>query len=453
MTNRPFASRYRMYAAAAVAAAMLVFAASLAPAQTTRGLVAGQQALVSEFDVNGLKVLVKRRPGSMTVAAGLFFRGGTRVLPKDSPGLESFMLSVATEGSRKFPRTALRRELASTGSSISGGSNYDFSVLALASTREYFERTWEIFTDIALDPAFDARDVELTRSKIISGLQGREDDPDNQLQRLVDRTLLLPTAYGEDPSGTIESISRYKAADLRNYHAKLMETSRMLLVIVGDLEPEAIRAAVFASFGKLPKGNFQQPPVPRINFETSTLDIVRRDLPTNYVNGIFAAPSLGDPDYPAMRVAINLLRERVFEEVRVKRNLSYAPNADLGTLAANTASIYVTAVDANQAVSLMLDEIDDLKTTLVDPREISAIRGHFLTTYLIERETNAAQARDLATYELVGGGWRNSFRFLENVQSVTPADVRDAARKYMRNLRFMVVGDPQKIDRASFIRQ
>jgi predicted Zn-dependent peptidase len=451
MTNGIFSSRPRSLAAAA--AALVIFAASLASAQPPRTTVTGQRSLVSEFDVNGLKVLVKRRPGSMTVAAGLFFRGGTRVLPKDSPGLENFMLSVATEGSRKYPRTALRRELASTGSNISGGSNYDFSVLALASTREYFERTWDIFTDIALNPAFDPADVDLTRSKIITGLQGREDDPDNQLQRLVDRTLLLPTSYGEDPNGTIESLSRYKAADLRSYHSKLMETSRMLLVIVGDLDAEMIRSAVTASFGKLPRGNFRAPAVPKIDFERSTLDVVRRDLPTNYVNGMFPAPSLGDPDYPAMRVAINLLRERVFEEVRVKRNLSYAPNADMGTLAANTGSIYVTAVDANQAVSLMLDEIEDLKTTLVDPREISAVGGHFLTTYLIERETNAAQARDLATYELIGGGWGNSFNFLESVQNVTPVQVRDAARKYMKNIRFMVIGNPQQIDRARFIRQ
>lgn len=440
-----------------MAAALLLFAAasmaSAQPTRTTHSLVAAQQALVSEFDVNGLKVIVKRRPGSMTVAAGLFFRGGTRVLPKDSPGIENFMLSAAAEGSRKYPRTALRRELASTGSSISGGSTYDLSVLALASTRENFDRTWDIFTDVALNPAFDARDVELTRSKIMTALQGRDDDPDNQLQRLVDRTLLLPTAYGEDPLGTIESVSRYTAADLRAYHAKLMETSRMLLVIVGDLDPEAMRAAAAAAFGKLPRGNFQPPPVPKLDFERPTLDVVRRDLPTNYVTGVFAAPPIGHPDHPAMRVAINLLRERVFEEVRVKRNLSYAPNADLGTLAANTGSIYVTAVDADQAVSLMLDEIDDLKTTLVDPREISAVGGHFLTTYLIERETNAAQARDLAAYEIIGGGWRNSFKFLDDVQRVTPADVRDAARRYMRNIRFIVIGDPQQIDRTRFIRQ
>src|SRR4030095_6588982 len=34
-------------------------------------------ALVTEFDVNGLKVLVKRREGNQTVVAGIFIKGGS----------------------------------------------------------------------------------------------------------------------------------------------------------------------------------------------------------------------------------------------------------------------------------------------------------------------------------------------------------------------------------------
>src|SRR5215471_17738560 len=44
--------------------------------EALQGVVAKQAALVSEFEVNGLKVIVKRREGSLTVAAGLFIRGG-----------------------------------------------------------------------------------------------------------------------------------------------------------------------------------------------------------------------------------------------------------------------------------------------------------------------------------------------------------------------------------------
>src|SRR6266853_4341598 len=64
-------------------------------AETSQDVAAKQAALVSEFDVNGLKVLVKRREGSLTVSAGLFIRGGSRNITPDNAGIESLMLASA----------------------------------------------------------------------------------------------------------------------------------------------------------------------------------------------------------------------------------------------------------------------------------------------------------------------------------------------------------------------
>src|SRR5438128_1619486 len=94
--------------------------------------------LVTEFDVSGLKVLVKRREGSQTVAAALFLRGGARNITADTAGIETLMLDMATEASASFPRERLRRELASTGTVLNSGVNRDYSGLTLGSTRQYF---------------------------------------------------------------------------------------------------------------------------------------------------------------------------------------------------------------------------------------------------------------------------------------------------------------------------
>ena len=64
--------------------------------QSIQSVVANQAALVSEFDVNGLKVLLKRREGSLTVAAGLFIRGGAANITAENAGIETLMLSAAT---------------------------------------------------------------------------------------------------------------------------------------------------------------------------------------------------------------------------------------------------------------------------------------------------------------------------------------------------------------------
>jgi predicted Zn-dependent peptidase len=413
--------------------------------------IADQIALVSEFDVNGLKVIVKRRPTAPTVAAGLFVRGGARNISEKDAGIEYFTLDAATEGSKNFPKEAIRRSLASTGSGIGASVSNDYSVLTFNSTLEHFDKTWEIFTDVAMNPVFRKDDVERTRQKILTSLRDDEDEADDFLQVLQDRVIYKDHPYYNNVRGTLANVSRFSPEDLKNYHKKIMTTSRLLLVVVGDINAEDFKKKVTTTVGKLPRGNYKENPFPKLDFSRSTLEISPRTLPTNYIQGVFNAPSLNNPDYYAMRVAITILRNRLFEEVREKRQLSYAPSASLNELSANTANIYVTAVDANRTVSVMLNQIKDLRRNPVSNREISGVAGQFLTTYYIGQETNAAQAAELAKYELIGGGWKNSFEFLNRLQEVTPQTVQSVSQKYMRNLRFVVVGNPVAINKDIFL--
>jgi predicted Zn-dependent peptidase len=418
-----------------------------------QSVIARQASLVTEFEVNGLKVLVKRREGSQTVAAGLFIRGGVENISAMNAGVEAFMLNVASEASANFPRDRMRKETARMGTLIGEGVNYDYSSLSMAATRANFDRSWEIFTDVALHPSFTKQDVALVQSRILAGLQDDTDTPDSYLQRLQERVAYVGHPYLNRPEGTAENISRLTADDLRAYHEKIMQTSRLLLVIVGDLDAAQLKTRIAASFGKLPRGDYKPQLPPPLAFTSSTVDVTTRELPTNYVQGMFTAPPITSPDIYPMRVASSLLRDRVFEEVRVKRNLSYAPDAFLRNQSANIGGLYVTAVDANQAVRVMLSEIARLQREPIGRDDINAVIAQFLTTYYIGQETNAAQAAELAQYELIGGGWRNSLTFLEKLRAVTPAEVQRVSQKYMRNIRFVVLGNPQQIDKNVFTGQ
>jgi zinc protease len=410
-----------------------------------------QAALVSEFDVNGLKVIVKRRTNSPTVAAGLFIRGGARNISALNAGIENLMLEVATEGSKSFPRETLRRELARTGSSIGSGATKDYSVLSFASTRENFDRSWNVFTDIALNPTFKAEDIEQARQSIFTGLREQETDNDNFLHVLQDRVIYANHPYANTVGGTLETVGHFTAKDLSDYHRKIMETSRLLLVVVGDIDSKELQTRIAATLGRLPRGNYKEQPYPALDFSKPTLDVTSRTLPTNYVQGVFDAPSINSPDYSAMRVAVAILQSRIFDEVRTLRQLSYAPSAELDSFAANTGNIYVTAVDANQAVKVMLGEVNNLKTQTYPSEIISSIAGHFLTTYYLGQETNGAQAAELAKYELIGGGWRNAFQFLDKIRQVKPEDIQAVSKKYIKNIRFVVVGKPEAVDKKTFL--
>jgi zinc protease len=265
-------------------------------AETSQDVAAKQAALVSEFDVNGLKVLVKRREGSLTVSAGLFIRGGIRNITTDNAGIESLMLSASTEASVHFPRTRMRSELARTGTVIGSGVNYDYSALTLATPRRDFDRSWEIFTDVALNPSLTKEDVALVQSRLVASLRDDTDDPDTYLQRLQERVAYAGHPYLNRAEGTAESVGRLTAQDLQSYHQKMMETSRLLLVIVGDLDANQLKSRIAAAFGRLPRGNYRAEPIPQLAFDKSTVEVTTRVLPTNYVQGIFGAPALNSPD-------------------------------------------------------------------------------------------------------------------------------------------------------------
>ena len=424
---------------------------AVASRATGDGEVADAIKLVSEFEVNGLKVLLKRRVGSQTVVAGLFLRGGSRNITEKTAGVESLMLDVATEASANYPREKFRREISSTGTLITSGINYDYSALSLGTTRRFFDRSWNLFVDAALHPSFALDDFQRVRNRMLVALNDDEDTPDSFIQILQSRVIYAGHPYLNDPRGTVNSLRGLTIEDVKKFHQDMMQTSRLLLVVVGDIEPQMLREKVEASFGKLPKGNYQAAPVPQLSFTEPTLAVTPRDIPTNYVQGIFVAPTMTSPDISAMRIASSVLQTRVFVEVRVRRNLSYAPDAFLGTQGANTGGISVSAVDANQATKVMLEEIARLQQQPVSQDELKGTVQQFLTRYYLGQETNAAQAGELAQYELIGGGWRDSFDVINRLRSVTPEDVQRVSQKYMRNIQFIVLGNPNNIDRSVFV--
>lgn len=413
--------------------------------------LAAQAGLVSEFDVNGLKVILKRRPGSPTVAGGVFVRGGARNINEKNAGIEALTLAAAIEAGKNFPRQTVRRELAGMGSEIGAGSNNDYSAISLGTTRDNFDRFWNIFSDVVLNPAFAEADINRVREQMLTGLRERSTLPEGALETLEDRAIYAGHPYANDVNGTVATIGAITANDIRAYHKKIMETSRLLLVVVGDIDREALRSKVAATFGKLPRGLYKEAAYPPLDFSKGTLDTIQRSLPTNYIKGSFAAPPPGTKDYYAMRVAISILQTLVYQTVRQQLQLSYAPDAEMDSFAANTASISVSTTDPNKAIAVMREQIKLLQENTLRPDVIDQISSFFLTRHYIGQETSGAQAGELAQYELIGGGWRNAFLFMNGVRSVRPEDIRDVSNKYMKNLRFAYVGNTASIQRPVFL--
>jgi predicted Zn-dependent peptidase len=338
------------------------------------------------------------------------------------------------------------------GTVIDAASGYDYSVIAMRCVRQNFDRSWQLLADIVLNPTLDEKEVALVKDQIISALRQQDDSPESSVAQLSNKLLYASHPYFNSPDGTVESVGGLTMADLKAQHAKLLQTSRMLVVVAGNVPPDEIKNKVEASFGKLQRGDYK-PDAPPDFAKASTNDfqLIERPVATNYVRGTFAAPPLASPDYAAFSIAVNILQQLFFQEVRVKRNLTYGADATLLSNGANSAYISVTTQKPNEALRVMYDQIDFMQRQVIREEGLKAIISGFLTNYYTKLETNDAQAAKLAEYELLGGGWRRDQTWIAEVNKVTPEEINRVSKKYLKNFHFAAMGDARQFDRNLFI--
>ncbi|MGH7599492.1 MAG: M16 family metallopeptidase [bacterium] len=405
---------------------------------------------VEEFTVNGLKVILKKNAANAIVATHLYIRGGALNLMPETAGLEPLLFDVATKGTAKYPKEMLNAELARMGTQIGGDAERDYSVMRMRCVKTHFARSWDIFADIVMNPRLDPQELELAREQLMAAIRQRGDHPDSHLELIGDARFYEGHPYAVDPVGTEASVSKITTNQMRQYLTENLLTSKLLLVVVGNVEKADLQKKVAAAFGQLPVGSYKPQYPVEVKHASGNVYTQAQELPTNYIIGYFTAPSLRDADYYAMRAAISVLNDRIFEEVRTKRNLSYAPSAYLEDMFANCGKLYVTTVEPDTTIKVMLAEVKRLQNRLLNADGLRERINLSLTSYYLQNESNAAQAEFLARFELAGLGWRQSEKFNKNRKKTTPEQVMAVAQKYISNIQFVVIGDPAKIDQKLF---
>ena len=174
-----------------------------------------------------------------------------------------------------------------------------------------------------------------------------------------------------------------------------------------------------------------------------------KKLPTNYIQATFTVPGMGDPEHATALVALLALNLREFEEVRTKRNLSYAPAAVYHYRSAMPIGLlYVTAVDPRTTMTVMLDQARRLRDEPIGAEELLGDKASLLTRFYLDNETTDGQAELLGDAQICGGDWHLVQTLSDRVKAVTPAEIQAFARKHLTRLQTVVLGDPKTVDEA-----
>lgn len=401
--------------------------------------------MTTSFDVDGVKVILRESKANNVVAANLYLLGGSRQISSANAGIEALLLEVSERGTKNYPKATLRRKMSRLGSEISTVPSDDWTMFGVRATTEVFDSTWAIFADRLINPTLDPEDVSLIKTQFLSGIRQRRDDPDELAEFLADSIAFAGHPYSIPVIGTEASINTLDAKALRDYHDSQVVKSRMLLVVVGDVDRAHVERLVRSSIAKMPPGNYQWTPPARLPENRGDVVMEQRSLPTNYIIGYYSGPLANTADYQALRIATSVLTGRMFSEIRTRQNLTYDVHAPFLDRAASAGGLYVSTASPDTTLKLMYASVKELQDGLLDQSGLERLEQQFLTEYFLDNETNDAQADFIARAQLYRGDYKLGDKFVEELKSVTPLQVQQVARRYMKGIRFAYVGDISKV--------
>jgi len=256
---------------------------------------------------NGLRVIIVRDRLAPVVTTELNYLTGSAEAPAGFPGTAHALEHMMFRGSAGLDRD----QLSSIGAQLGGDYNADTT----ENVTQYFYTAPSADLDVLLH-------IEALR---MGGLLLKQDDWDKErgaIEQEVSRDLSSPayryvsqlqsilfanTPYAHDALGTRPSFDKTDAKLLQDFYRKWYAPNNAILVITGNVEPQAALAQVHAAFDAIPRRDVPEPAEIKPGPLTSQTLNLSTDYPVGLVTLAYRMPGLRAEDFAVSDILSDVL--------------------------------------------------------------------------------------------------------------------------------------------------
>ena len=99
---------------------------------------------------------------------------------------------------------------------------------------------WPLYLAGEHMPRFDPKKFIRIKQDAINNLKSQASQPDYAISKLAKQTAFKGKDYAKTPEGTEENVSKLSAETTKAYYASILTKSRMIIVVVAEIEKEAL---------------------------------------------------------------------------------------------------------------------------------------------------------------------------------------------------------------------
>ncbi len=409
---------------------------------------------VEETLPNGLRVIVIERREFPLISAQMLIKNGGEIDPAELAGLADMTASLLTKGTQTRDATKIAQEIESLGGSLDSGARWDSSYANVSVMSSKISQAMEILADVVRRPTFKSEEVERLRQQYLDSITLAMGEPGSIARFVAARVVFGDSPYGHPISGTAESLTRITGADITKMHSRYYRPDNAILVIGGDIGAKDGIALATKHFGDWQKPSTPLPSVSAAmqNADAKTGRVVVIDKPDAGQAAVYLARTginRKDPDYFRGIVSNSVLSGysgRLNQEIRIKRGLSYGAASTLDTrrdVGPFVASAQTKNESGAQVADLLLGEISRLSSSPPADLELTPRKAVLIGNFSRNLETAAGLVGQVGSLALYGMGLDEINRYINNVQTITTADIQKFAgtRLDAKTSNIIIVGN------------
>lgn len=211
---------------------------------------------------NGLTVYILKDTRFPLVCTRLYVRTGSANEEPRHAGISHVLEHMVFKGTEHRPKGQVAREVEALGGYLNAATSFDKTWYLTDMPAAHWRTGMDVVKDMAFQAQLDPKELEAEKNVVISELQRGEDSPMRKLYENLQVAGLKNTPYGRPIIGYVDTIKAITAQDLRDYVKRWYQPQNMLLLVAGDIEPDAVLAYAQKIFGGLKNGGDLPVPQP-----------------------------------------------------------------------------------------------------------------------------------------------------------------------------------------------
>lgn len=416
--------------------------AALGAALMLATFAAPASALVIKRSVlkNGAVLLVSPQHQLPMVTMSIAFDAGSRRDPKGKAGLAALTASCLTLGTKTLSAEQFNQKVDFMGSSVSVDAGPDYAEAGFTSLKKYEDQTLHLLAATLTEPGLRDTDITHKRDERVAGIKAEEEQPSYVAGVTFRKVLFGDTPYGHPSDGTAESVAKLTPADVRAFYHEYYKMGGAVIAVVGDVEPEEVKAKIekeFASLGGTVPPQAEPPP-PSVASGIHPTLIDRNVVQATLILGS-GGIARSNPDFYRLQVMNYILgaggfASRLIKIVRSKAGLVYGISSSFEAgkfTGAFTVSTQTKNRSSNEALQLILQQLREIQEHPVTDAEMESAKKYLVGSFPLKIDRQSSIAGFMLQIELYGLGLDYADRYPKLIDAVTKADVQRVAQKYL----------------------